>query len=110
MSKNIDVCSQGHPLIFTFAFSGYENYCLCGRKYDMFGDHREPETPALKLLLKKYTAIFNKLREHMIGGGAHLKDCDKCNSEPHWFHATDKEKELHNKSMAKLEQIAESYD
>ncbi len=73
--KKIQICS-GHPkeempLIYTFAFTGAENWCpLCGLTFSMFGSGSEvEETKKLLSKLNKYKKLskrFLKARSTLV--------------------------------------------
>lgn len=95
MNKEITICPHcGEPMIWTFAFSGSEYYCLmCGYNCGMFGGKRQKETKELKYKQNLYRKIFKVISKDLIPSGAYLKKCDRCNSmqEHHIAHATKNE-------------------
>lgn len=104
MTDRIAVCSCGSPLIFTFAFSGREYYCLdCGRQEDIFAD-RVPTTARLRKRLSKLQEEWAKIGPRLLSGGVMLKDCLTCSmtGEPHIRHATDEERAAHTAAMERL--------
>lgn len=93
-SEQIAMCVCGAPLVSTFAFQGYEFYCLeCGRQYEWLEPRAQPATPELEA---RHDALRAEWREHaarklLIDGGYH-RDCERCNrGEPHIAHATAEE-------------------
>ncbi len=103
--KKIAVCYCGNPLIYTFAFSGAEYYCLdCGNTFGMFDTDRKTATSELIKKLKADTRKFKTVNKHLLSGGAMIRDCEICSreSEPHIYHCSEEEKKNHQKAMAKL--------
>lgn len=114
MSKDqISVCRCGAPLVYTFAFSGAEYFCVeCGRKYGMFDAEQEDATPEIKKRLKRNEKRWVTMRKGLLSGGAMLRDCDTCsqNNEPHLSHATELEKTAHTKAMKRINDLIEKED
>lgn len=92
MNKEITVCPCcGEPMIWTFAFSGCEYYCLmCGYGCGMFGGKAVEETKELKCKQKLYKKIFKVIYKDLIPAGAYYNKCKKCDGmkEHHRSHAT----------------------
>ena len=109
-TKEITVCPEcGEPMIWTFAFSGHEYYCLmCGYGCGMFGGKTVEETKELKYKQKLYRKIFRVIEKDLIPYGAYLKKCEKCRDmkEYHLFHATELELLKKDIAMETLEKIS----
>ena len=95
MNKEITVCPEcGEPMIWTFAFSGCELYCLmCGHVCGMFGAESIEETKELKYKQKLYEKIFKIIYNDLIPARAYSNKCKKCENmkEHHISHATELE-------------------
>jgi hypothetical protein len=96
----------GTPLIFTFAFSYAEYYCLrCGGKFGMFDVGAKDATPELAARLEELQAEWD---EHasgkLLSGGVMLRACETCTTtgKPHLGHATAEEKAEHETATAWL--------
>jgi hypothetical protein len=97
------------PLIATFAFSGYEFYCLeCGRKVTFFGP--KPAEPSAELDAQ-YAELKAEWDEHvgakLVARGSRLTDCPLCRGgEDHSVHATQEEWAAHKATLAWLHERA----
>lgn len=93
--EEITVCPFcEEPMIWTFAFSGCELYCLmCGHACGMFGGKLAKETKELKYKKKLYEKLFKVIYNDLIPAGAYLNKCKQCKSmkEHHISHATELE-------------------
>ena len=93
--EGITVCPHcGEPMIYTFAFSGSEYYCLmCGYDCGLFGGKIVEATKELKYKKKLYEKIFTVINKDLIPVGAYNPKCKKCKDmkETHLEHATEKE-------------------
>ena len=100
----------GAPLIPTFAFSGFEFYCLeCGLLYDwFFGPKAAEPTPELAARYAALKAEWDEIAPSLIGGGAMLHDCITCRAkrEPHLEHASADEIAAHQDALEKLRERA----
>ena len=90
--NGITICPYcGEPMIWTFAFSGSERYCLmCGYNCGIFGGNTVEETKELKYKKKLYEKIFKVISNDLIPSGAYYNKCKKCEKmeEYHITHAT----------------------
>ncbi len=105
MSTRLAVCNCGNPMIYTFAFSGAEYYCLaCGNSCGMFDTRKTDATPELTKKLKADEKKFKTVNKYLLSGGVMFNSCEICSkkNEPHILHCSDAEKENHRKAMAKL--------
>ena len=93
--EGITVCPCcGEPMIYTFAFSGSEYYCLmCGYDCGLFCGKIVKATKELKYKKKLYEKIFTVVDKDLIPVGAYIHNCKKCREmkETHLEHATEKE-------------------
>lgn len=112
--KEIAVCPIcGEPMIWTFAFSGCEYYCLlCGYGCGMFGAKKVDETKELKYQQKLYKRIFRIINKDLTPDGAYLKKCEKCadRKEYHLAHATKLELLKRDIAMETLEKISKEVE
>ena len=91
----INVCSCGSPLVYTFAFAYKEYLCLeCGNTYGMMGVDSVEATPELKHKQKLYKKLWNII----YGSGGFLprsryakRKCKKCTGDNHHEHLSDTE-------------------
>lgn len=108
--KTITICPNcGEPMIWTFAFSGSEYYCLmCGYSCGIFGAKKVEETKKLKYQQKLYKRIFREINKDLIPVGAYFKKCEKCKSfeESHLNHATELELLKQDIAIEILEKIS----
>lgn len=112
--KEIAICpSCGEPMIWTFAFSGSEYYCLmCGYNCGMFGAKKIKETKKLKYQQKLYKRIFREIYKDLIPSGAYFKKCEKCKDmkEYHLAHATELELLKQDIAIKTLEKISKEVE
>lgn len=104
---NIRICPNcEQPLLWTFAFSGAERYCLnCGYTAGMLdGSGVVPATPELFFRYVLINAIWKVIYSdigYMPEVRFQRSDCDQCRSLPegdyqgHWGHVTEEEKQFH---------------
>lgn len=109
-TKEIMVCNNcDMPLIWTFAWSGAEYYCMsCGALGGMLGaGHRVELTDDLKAANKKIKARWGQVKKWAGDARFYLRDCDKCdmsseNREYHGQHLTEFEREKRKWATKKL--------
>lgn len=109
MSSRIAMCACGEPLVATFAFRGYEFFCMtCGRKYTYFGPQGQDATPELIARSDAAEAALRAIEKDTIPGGMYrLGSCDACKAEPHLTHATPEELVASEAAYGKLAAIRE---
>ena len=113
MKHDIAICDCGAPLIYTFAFSGAEYYCIeCGSTHGMFEIGRAKNTPKLAQRLKQNEKKFEVARKGLLSGGVMFRNCKKCDktNEPHLRHATKKEVAAHEAAIKRLNELATRED
>lgn len=107
--EEIMVCNNcDEPLIWTFAFSGCEYYCVsCGYAGGMFGTgHRVEATPELIATKKTINRKWGQVRKWLVKSPFYRRGCEKCSKldEPHGRHLTELEKDKAIWADKKLEE------
>lgn len=111
MPKEIMVCDQHKtPLIWTFAFSGAEYFCMAGNHAGgMLGTgSRVKATPKLLKLHALYNRRWGQLRKHIVASNFKRGSCEKCQKtdQYHNDHLTDEERRRAVMAFDKLEEYA----
>jgi hypothetical protein len=110
--KEISTCYKcGKPVVWTFAFDGYEYYCLmCGNKTGMLGGKNDVKsTPELRAWRTMIERLWKVLRQNHIGNGRYRKDkCKKCANEDHGKHFSKSEIEKGKVADTLIELLSQS--
>ncbi len=90
------------PLIYTYAWNGYEYWCpYCGDHRDMFGGVKVEETPELK----KRAELYEKATEEYLNARGTLI-CSKTKYKGEWI----KPSELPKEEIKRLQEVSKTWE